>query len=189
MTPQVWRLKGTLLRLTCPLFYRKIGRRTSFAGRIRFPMPFRNVSIGDDCMIGDAVFIQTGKTSTIEIGNNCSINSGCHIVASEKIEIGDSVAIGEFVSIRDQDHKFTPTQGVRDLGFKVSPIKIGPNCWIGRGVHICPGASIGSGSIVAANSVVKGVFPKNVLLAGAPAVIKRHINPDGSLIKPNATDK
>jgi len=152
-------------------------------GGCDFPCHFE--TYGSDCLIGDGVFFQTGKISKIYIGNHCSINSSCHIVASERIDVGNSVAIGEFVSIRDQDHKFTPETGVRGLGFKVAPVSIGANCWIGRGVHISPGTKIGSGSIVAANSVVKGVFPDNVLLAGAPARIKRYIAPDGSYSKNN----
>jgi acetyltransferase-like isoleucine patch superfamily enzyme len=167
------RLKGRLIRMTCPLFYKKIGRKCEFYGRVRLPDPLRNVTIGDRCMIGDSVFFFTGRSSFIEIGNDCSLNSGCHVVANESIVIGDNCAIGEFTSIRDQAHRFTPETGVRDQGFTIAPVRIGENCWIGRGVFIGPGSSIGKGCIIAANSVVHGTFPPNVLLAGAPAKIKK----------------
>ena len=49
------RLRGAILRLTCPIFYKKIGLRFSVYGRIRLPLPFRNIMIGDDCGIGDSV--------------------------------------------------------------------------------------------------------------------------------------
>lgn len=182
MIPPLWKIKGILISLTCPLFFARIGRGTQFTGRVRLPMPGRNVFIGERCMVGHDVFFQTGRTSTIRIGDEVSINTGCHIVASEAISIGNCVAVGEYVTIRDQDHKFLPEKGVRDQGFLVAPVLIGDNVWIGRGVHIGPGTAIGSGSIVAANAVVRGVFGPNLLIAGVPAVVKRRILPSGKTV-------
>lgn len=139
----------------------------------------RNIRIGDNAMIGHDVFFQTGRQSSIEIGSQVSVNTGSHIVSSDKISIGNNVAIGEYVSIRDQDHNFKPETGVRGQGFRIAPIIIEDNVWIGRGVYIGPGSHIRKGSIVAANAVVRGEFPENVLIAGLPATAKRRILPDG----------
>jgi acetyltransferase-like isoleucine patch superfamily enzyme len=173
MIDPISKLKGFVLRWTCPLFYKRIGKRCSFHGRIRLPSPLRNVTIGDDCMIGDAVFFHTGRRSEIVIGSNCSVNSGCHLVASERIIIGDNVAIAEYVSIRDNEHRFAPKTGVRGQGYNVAPIIIGSNVWIGRGVYVGPGTVIENGSIIGANSVVRGIFPPGVLIAGSPALVKK----------------
>lgn len=186
MIPAIWRLKGALVRLTGPLFFRSVGRGTLFTGAIRWPMPRRNIVIGARCMIGHHVFFQTGAGSRIEIGEGSSLNTGCHVVASDTIVLGRNVAVGEYVSIRDQDHNFTPATGVEGQGFRVAPIYIEDNVWIGRGVHIGPGSHIRSGTIVAANAVVRGAFPPNVLLAGAPATVRRHIEADGRTVKPAA---
>ncbi|WP_271078025.1 acyltransferase [Aurantiacibacter sp. MUD61] len=184
MIPAIWKFKGALMRLSCPLFFKRIGAGAQFTGRIRLPLPFRNVTIGRNAMIGHDVFFQTGKTSRITIGDDVSLNTGTHLVAGDAITIGNNVAVGEYVSIRDQDHRFIPAEGVRGQGFAVSPIVIEDNVWIGRGVHIGPGAHIRSGSIVAANSVVKGDYPANSLIAGAPATQRRLIQPDGTLTRP-----
>jgi acetyltransferase-like isoleucine patch superfamily enzyme len=176
MNDPISKLKGFILRMTCPLFFNRIGRATSFHGHVRLPLPFRNVYIGDDCMIGDSAFFHTGRLSHITIGNNCSINSGCHLVASQSIVIGNNVAIAEYVSIRDQEHMFCVETGVRGQGFYVSPITIGDNVWIGRGVYIGPGVTIAPGSIIGANSVVRpGIYPAGVLIAGAPAMVKKRL--------------
>lgn len=177
-----WRLKGTILRSVCPLFFEKIGAGTMFTGRIRLPAPLRKVSIGRRCMIGHDVYFQTSRSSSITLGDEVSVNTGSHLVAHREITIGQNTAIGEYVSIRDQEHLHTPETGVRGQGFTSDPVAIGDNCWIGRGVLIRPGTRIGAGSIVAANSVVCGRFPDNVLIAGAPAVIKRAFLPGGEKI-------
>lgn len=131
-------------------------------------------------MINAGVYFHTGRSGIIEIGDDSSLNTGCHVVACEAVRIGNNVAIGEYVTIRDQDHHFTPTTGVRGQGFRIDPVVIENNVWIGRGVHIGPGAHVRSGTIVAANSVVlRGSYPANVLLAGTPARPRRTILPSG----------
>lgn len=174
------RIRSVLLRLTVPLFYESIGPGSLFMGHQRLPRPLSHIRLGAHCMIGEGVFFQTGRASRIEVGDEVSLNTGCHVVAAKGICIGSGTAVGEYVSIRDQDHRFTPSTGVRNQGFDSAPIKIGENCWIGRGVHIGPGTLIGSGCIVAANSVVRGRFGPSLLIAGAPATVRRRIAPDGS---------
>lgn len=146
---------------------------TVIYGRLKFShLPCR-VELGRRCGLGDGLFLSTGRDALIVIGDDVSINTGCLLVASERISIGANTAIGEYVSIRDQAHRFVPGRGVRGQGFDIAPVEIGENVWIGRGVFIGPGARIGANSIVAANSVVHGSFPEGVLLAGAPAKVKR----------------
>jgi acetyltransferase-like isoleucine patch superfamily enzyme len=183
MTPLFWHLKGALLRLLSPLFFRSIGRGTQFTGRVRLPLPFREIDIGARCMIGHDVYFQAGRASEIVLGDDTSLNTGCHLIASERITIGRNVAIGEYVSIRDQEHRFAPGSGVRGKGFRISPVTIEDNVWIGRGAYIGPGTHLRSGSIVGANSVVSGDFPPNVLIAGAPATIRRSILPTGETLR------
>ena len=53
-------------------------------------------------------------------------------------------------------------------------ITVGDGCWIGMSSLILGGAHIGSGTVVAAGSVVlAGTYPENVLLAGVPAKIHK----------------
>jgi len=169
------RLKAFIIRLTCPLFFKRIGKGCTFHGRIRLPRPLRNVTIGDNCMIGESIYFHTSRQSAIELGNNSRINTGCHLVASENITIGNNVAIGEYTTIRDQEHMFSLKTGIEGENDHVEPVIISDNVWIGRGVYIGPGTTIGSGCIIGANSVVKGEFPENVLIAGAPAVVKKQL--------------
>jgi len=177
--PIIPKLRGIFYAVTAPIFLRRVGKGTMFFGNFRWANFGMNATIGRRCMIGYGVFMQIGRKASVVIGDYSSINTGCHVVASTKITIGSNVAIGEYVTIRDQDHLFTPKNGVRGEGFFSAPVIIEDNVWIGRGVHIGPGSLIQSGTIVAANSVVNGTVGPNELVAGAPAKAKRRIGPDG----------
>jgi galactoside O-acetyltransferase len=54
------------------------------------------------------------------------------------------------------------------------PIHIGKNCWLGAGVIVLPGITIGDNTVVGAGSVVTKDLPANVVAVGNPAkVIKK----------------
>ncbi len=146
---------------------------TVLNGRLSVPFLPLRMRMGPRCNLGEYLYLSTSRTAEIILGDSVLVNRGCTIVASQSIRIGSGAQIGEFVSIRDQQHKFVVGHGVIGQGFKVSPIQIGENVWIGRGSFIGPGTNIGNDTIIAANSVVHGIFPAGVLLAGAPAKIKR----------------
>ncbi|WP_172970157.1 acyltransferase [Erythrobacter sp. THAF29] len=132
-----------------------------------------DIALGEDAMLGRNIFWQVARSASVTIGDRFSLNSGGFVVVSEGLTVGDNVAIGELVSIRDSEHKFDPDHGVRGQGFTQAAIIIEDNCWIGRGTYIGPGSHIRRGSIVAAHSVVRGDFPEGSLIAGAPAVVKK----------------
>lgn len=165
-------------RLLRGVWFRQLGAGSRVFGPQHFHRPLMDIRIGANAMVGRDLFWQVARGAHVAVGDNGSINSNCILVASEGIDIGNNVAIAEFVSIRDQEHNFHPDHGVRGQGFRVAPIVIEDNCWIGRGVYIGPGAHIRRGSIVAANSVVRGEFPPNSLIAGAPAVVKKSLAED-----------
>ncbi|HCD2083279.1 TPA: acetyltransferase, partial [Escherichia coli] len=57
-----------------------------------------------------------------------------------------------------------------------APVYIGERVWIGENVTILPGACIGNGVVIGANSVVRGEIPNNVIIAGVPAKIVKKYN-------------
>jgi acetyltransferase-like isoleucine patch superfamily enzyme len=110
------------------------------------------------------------------IGDRVFINHGVVIAARESIEIGDDCLIGDFSAIYDCNwHELDP-----DHPDKPRPVVIGKNVWLGNGVLVLPGSTIGDHTVVAARSVVKGTLPPRVLAAGNPAVVVRQLEiPDG----------
>ena len=56
------------------------------------------------------------------------------------------------------------------------PVRIGRNCWIGAGVIIVPGITIGDNVVIGAGSVVTKDLPSNVVAVGNPCKILREVN-------------
>jgi hypothetical protein len=82
------------------------------------------------------------EDSAISIGNDVLLH-GCVIVAMKSVEIGDSTIIGPNTTIFDTDG-----HGIDDTPTKVASIKIGCHVWIGYGVIILRGVTIGDYSII-----------------------------------------
>ncbi len=55
------------------------------------------------------------------------------------------------------------------------PIAIGSNAWLGGGVIVCPGVTIGEDVVIGAGSVVTRDVPAQVLAVGNPARVVRAI--------------
>lgn len=114
----------------------------------------------------------------ISIGSNTGI-SGSTIYAMDRIEIGNDVLIGGNCKIIDNDFhpldvaKRNP-QKVEDI--KKRPIRIGDGCFIGANSIILKGTTLGKNCVVGAGSVVGGIFPDNVIIAGNPARIVKNNN-------------
>ncbi len=167
-------VKWLYFRLLTGSYFRKLGKGTWFWGRVRFGSMNGNIAVGNDCWIGHDVFLSAGRDGEICIEDNVSLNTGCHLVAICGIHIGAHTAVGEYVSIRDQNHVFSdPEASIKEQGFSGSRIDIGRNVWIGRGVMVCPGVTIGDGAVVGANSVVTHDIEPYAVVAGCPARLLR----------------
>ena len=148
----------------------------------------RWISIGDDTMIAGQVTLSAGMMPgqqmmtdpVVIIGDRCLIGRGSAIVGHYRIDIGDDVFTGMNVYITDQNHGYEDIAapiGIQDP--EDDPVVIGSGSWIGSGAVVLPGARLGENCVVAANSVVRGVFPSYSVVAGVPAKVVRLHNGAG----------
>lgn len=128
-------------------------------------------------------FDLTGDKKTFFIGDNCEIGDMTHIVAHEKVEIGNNVLIASKCFISDTDHgsykgthQSSPKIAPNQRRLVTNPVKIGNNVWIGENVVILAGAEIGDGCVIGANSVVKKKIPANTIVCGSPVKIIKQWN-------------
>jgi len=120
------------------------------------------------------VFIEGFERLTL--GDNVSLNRGCHISAAGGLTIGNDVSIAHATSILTAEHRFEdPSTPIKEQPVSFHPVSIGNNIWIGAKVCILGGVTLADGTIVAAGAVVKhSVLEENCTIGGVPArVIKR----------------
>ena len=111
----------------------------------------------------------------IEIGNNFFANFNLTILDEATVRIGDNVFIGPNVSIYTACHPLDTENRNRGIEW-AEPVIIGDNVWIGGSVTIVPGVTIGDNAVIAAGSVVVKDVEPNTLVAGNPAIVKKHID-------------
>lgn len=122
------------------------------------------------------------KMCGFEIGEKVFVGEDLIVasIISEKsciLKIGDRVAIGPRVTLL-----LSSDANWSNLMNKIAPIKsyikLENDCWIGAGVIILPGITIGESSIVGSGSVVTNNVPKNSVVVGVPAKVIKKLNLD-----------
>lgn len=114
-------------------------------------------------------------TPKLEIGDNVNIGQNCFISCVDSIIIGDGTLISDNVAIVDNSHNHNNSMSSSDTELDCAPILIGKNVTIYRNSTILAGSVLSNDVVVAANSVVKGTFPDNVLIGGAPAKVLKKL--------------
>jgi acetyltransferase-like isoleucine patch superfamily enzyme len=139
------------------------------------------IQIGDGVFLGEGCWLQAlpdgdNRAVAISVGSGTSIAGACVISAVRNVCLEPHVLLARNVYISDHIHKYSrrnepiSTQGVE----KIRAVRIKRGAWLGQNVVVCPGVTIGAGSVVAANSVVYEDIPDFSVAAGAPArVVKR----------------
>lgn len=117
-----------------------------------------------------------GDYSNICMHENSEIERCCFLLAKDRIEIGENSTLAYGVSIITGADPNGPKNKLSKIYPPLhEPVVIGNDCWIGANAIILPGVTIGDCVMVAAGSVVNKDIPSNVLVAGSPAVIKKHL--------------
>lgn len=112
--------------------------------------------------------------SNIEVGEDFYVNHDCVILDCAKVIFGDHVLIAPHCGFYTVGHPLDTEQRNQGLLY-AHPITVGDNVWIGAGVSVLPGVTIGSNTVIAAGSVVNRDVPSGVVAAGNPCRVIRKI--------------
>ena len=110
----------------------------------------------------------------IELGEEVFVNMGCTFLDCGGVRIGARTKLGPNCQLYTPQHPVDYLDRRRpvETSFRIT---IGEDCWLGGGVVVCPGVTIGDRSVVAAGSVVVRDIPADSLAAGNPATVKRRL--------------
>lgn len=124
----------------------------------------------------DSKVIENANKPVLKIGNNVWIGQGCHINCAQSVLIENDVLISSYVFISDIDHDYSDIgKPVSLQKLIISPVTIKEQAFIGTGVKILAGVTVGKHSVIGANSVVSKDIPDYCVAAGVPAkVIKKY---------------
>lgn len=129
-------------------------------------------AIGEDTVLRPPLYVDYG--SNIRIGARTFANFGLVALDVASITIGDDVQIGPNVQLLTPTHPLDP-EPRRDKWEAAEPIVIGDNVWLGGGVIVLPGVTIGENTVVGAGAVVTTDLPANVVAVGNPARVIREL--------------
>ena len=135
------------------------------------------LQVGENVLFEPDVWITGSPTATIRIGAGSFLNLGTMVAASELVEIGEHCMLANGCFVTDSDHRFDdPVTPVPWQGFSVKgPTRLGDNVWLGAGVVVTGGVTIGERAVIGSNSVVTRDIPAHTIAAGAPAKVLREI--------------
>jgi maltose O-acetyltransferase len=129
-------------------------------------------AFGKDSEVRPPLQCDYGYQTTI--GARTFVNWGVIFLDVATITIGDDVQIGPSVQLLTATHPLDPKPR-RDKWEAAEPIVIKDNVWLGGGVIVCPGATIGADTVVGAGSVVTRDLPAGVVAVGSPANVIREL--------------
>ncbi|CAN5618465.1 sugar O-acetyltransferase [soil metagenome] len=125
---------------------------------------------GEGTVIRPPVRFDRGYQTTV--GDRTFVNYGAVILDVGRVTIGDDVQIGPNLQILTPTHPMEPE--IRRTGLEAAaPITIGHTAWLGGGVIVCAGVTIGEETVIGAGSVVTREVPARVFAAGNPCRVIR----------------
>lgn len=130
--------------------------------------------IGENCYIEPPFHANFGGKH-VHFGKNVYANFNFTCVDDTDIFVGDFTMFGPNVTLATAGHPILPELRKKAYQYNM-PIHIGKNCWLGAGVVVLPGISIGDNSVIGAGSVVTKDVPPNVVAVGNPCRVLREIN-------------
>ena len=130
--------------------------------------------VGKDCYIEPPFHANWGGKH-VHFGDGVYANFGLTCVDDTHIYVGSHTLFGPNVVLVTAGHPMMPELRKHGIQYNM-PIHIGENCWLGAGVIVVPGVTIGDNVVIGASSVVTKDIPSNSVAMGTPCRVVRQIN-------------
>jgi acetyltransferase-like isoleucine patch superfamily enzyme len=161
----------------------ELARRQAFArwpleGNVLEALREGRLEVGAGVLLEPGVWITAPGAARVSIGTGTFLNKGVMVAAQGLVEIGEHCMLANGCFVSDASHRHDdPERPITWQGFESKgPTRIGDNCWLGVGVVVTSGVTIGERCVIGANSVVTRDVPAFSLAAGAPAKVLRSLH-------------
>ena len=137
--------------------------------------------VGDGVVVRPPFRCEYG--ARVSIGAGTFLNLDCLLLDVAPVTIGEACQLATRVQLLTATHPIDP--GPRRAGWESGrPIVLKDNVWLGGGVIVCPGVTIGADTVVGAGAVVTRDLPAGVVAAGVPARVLREIGESDRVVPP-----
>lgn len=130
--------------------------------------------VGEGCYIEPPFHANFGGAH-VHFGKNVYANFNLTVVDDTHIYVGDGTMFGPNVTLATAGHPIDPELRAATYQYNMA-IHIGKNCWLGAGVIVLPGITIGDNVVIGAGSVVTKDLPDNVIAVGNPCHVLRSVS-------------
>ena len=131
------------------------------------------VRIGQSCGVYNGTFFDLGPEGEVEIGDFSTL-VGVIMATNGAVRIGRYCFLAHEVVIADHAWAAPRLHGARGAGEPGRPsasVVLADDVWVGSGVVLLAGASVGAGSVIGAGTLVDFHVPPNSIVGGNPARI------------------
>jgi len=134
---------------------------------------YGRLEIGRWVHIGDGNSIRCHEGS-LRIGDKVVFGKDNTVNCYLDVEIGAATLVADWVYVCDFDHVVADiTLPIKDQGIVKTPVRIGPDCWLGVKTSVLRGTRIGRGCVLGAHAVARGDIPDYAIAVGTPARVVR----------------
>lgn len=168
------------------MYARLAGLKLRLRGRleldgIAFVHPGVKFEVGKDAVVRLGRWSWVGRDCRVrvhegrfELGAKSVLGQQCTITAFQSVTIGRECVIADRVMLIDFDHGAQDVERpIRQQGIYKRDVRIGHNCWIGYGVCVLRGVTVGDNAVLGASAVVTKDVPENAVAGGVPARVLR----------------
>lgn len=124
--------------------------------------------------VGDGTAIRCHE-GNLRIGDKCVFGRNVTINCYLDVEIGDAALVADGIYLCDFDHRFDALDvPIKDQGIVKSPVRVGPDVWMGTRVTVLRGVTVGRGCVLGAHAVIAKDLPPYSVATGVPARVVRN---------------
>lgn len=160
----------------------KIGRRVVIEPGVTIRSQYGgSITIGDRCQFSRGAQLLT-HGGDIRLGNDTTVNPYAVIYGQGGTVIGDGVRIAAHCTIVPSNHRFDdPDTFIYKQGLSKKGIRIEDDVWLGSGVKVLDGVTVGRGCVIGAGSIVTRSTEPYTIHVGVPAHKIKHRGQQGTI--------